>query len=305
MPYLSFLFICTVWGASFILMDRASQALGPVTIATCRLLGGALVLGIYWLFHRQSLKLSLATWGHVLLVAVLANSFPFVIQPYVMTEAGEHGYFGMMVALVPLATIMASIPMLGIWPSRRQLVGVLGGILCLAAAVYDGSSNRGISSGLLALAISVPLSYAIGNTYIKWKLDHLSPLVLTINFLALGGLLLLPLQFSTPALTALHLEGPIEPHDWSLAIASVAFLSVVGTGITILLFIQLVKHQGPLFAGMVTYVVPVLALLWGQFDSERLTGTQLVAIGGVLVMVGFVQWGAAEPIRPTLEPVPD
>jgi len=304
MPYLSFLFICVVWGASFILMERASHALGPVAIAACRLLGGALVLAIYWLFNPQAFKVNLVAWGHILVVALLANVLPFVIQPYVMTQAGEHAYFGMLVALVPLATILASIPMLGIWPSRRQLIGVLGGILCLAAAVYDGS-NRGISTGLLVLALSVPLSYALGNTYIKWKLDHLPPLVLTIYFLALGGLLLLPLQFSPTTLTAWDLEGPAQPHDWTLAIASVAFLSVVGTGIAIFMFIQLVKHQGPLFAGMVTYVVPVLALIWGQYDNERLTGIQLVAIGGVLVMVAFVQWGAAEPIRPTLEPVPD
>ncbi|NOY29232.1 MAG: DMT family transporter [Planctomycetes bacterium] len=126
MPYLSFLFICIVWGTSFILMERASHALGPVTIATCRLLGGALVLAIYWLFNRQTFKLNLAAWGHILVVALLANILPFVIQPYVMMQAGEHAYFGMLVALVPLATIMASIPMLGIWPSRRQLIGVLG-----------------------------------------------------------------------------------------------------------------------------------------------------------------------------------
>ena len=45
MPYLSFLYICLIWGASFILMDRAALALGPVSIALGRLLGGAAVLG--------------------------------------------------------------------------------------------------------------------------------------------------------------------------------------------------------------------------------------------------------------------
>ncbi|MCA9232033.1 MAG: EamA family transporter [Planctomycetales bacterium] len=304
MPYLFFLFICLVWGGSFILMDRATHALGPVTIAICRLLGGALVLAIYWLFNPQRIKLNPAYWANVAVVAALANALPFVIQPYVMVQAGEHAYFGMMVALVPLATILASIPTLGIWPSRRQLVGVLGGIVCLTAAVYDGSA-RGISPGLLALAITVPLSYAIGNTYIKWRLDHMPPLVLTISFLAVGGLLLLPLQFSPSTLAAMQLDGPAQPYDWPLAIASVAFLSIVGTGIAILMFIHLVKHQGPLFAGMVTYVVPVLALIWGQYDKERLTAAQLFAIAGVLTMVAFVQWGAAAPARQTLEPLPD
>ncbi len=304
MPYLAFLFICLVWGASFILMDRASHAFGPVAIAVCRLLGGAFVLFLYWRSSPQRIKLSAGSWGHIFVVALLSNALPFVIQPYVMAQAGEHAYFGMMVALVPLATIMASIPMLRIWPTRRQLLGVVGGMLCLTAAVYDGST-RGISPGLLALALSVPFTYALGNTYIKWKLDHMPPLVLTINFLAAGGLLLLPLLFSPTTLAAMHLQGPAQPRDWPLAIASVAFLSILGTGITILLFIQLVKEQGPLFAGMVTYVVPVLALVWGQFDGELLTPTQLAAIVGVLATVAIVQWGAASPVPAILEPAAD
>ena len=91
----------------------------------------------------------------------------------------------------------------------------------------------------------------------------------------------------------MELGGPAEPQDWPLAITAMVILSIFGTGIGILLFVQLIKNQGPLFAGMVTYVIPVLALFWGQFDKERLTTTQLLAIAGVLAMVAFVQWGAA------------
>jgi len=290
MPYVSFLFICLVWGTSFILMDRASHALGAVSIGVCRLLGGALVLAVYWLVTREKVRIRRVDWWHIFVVALLANALPFVIQPYVMIQAGEHAYFGMMVALVPLATILTSIPMLGIWPTRRQLIGVLGGIVCMALAVYDGST-RGMSAGLLALALTVPVSYAVGNAYVKWKLEHMPSLPLTTLFLALGGVLLLPLQFSPDVLERWQLAGPVEPEDWPLAIASIVFLSAVSTGIALLLFVQLIKNQGPLFAGMVTYVVPVLALLWGQFDGERLTSLQVGAIGGVLAMVALVQWG--------------
>ena len=285
-------------------MERATHALGPVTIGICRLLGGALVLAVCWLFTRERPRITITEWGHIFVVGLMANALPFVIQPYVMKQAGEHGYFGMMVALVPLATMLASIPMLGVWPTRRQLVGVRAGMVCLGAVVQDGSA-RGIDTGLLVLALAVPLSYAVGNTYVKRNLDRVSPLPLTILLLSCGGLALLPLQFSTSTLSHLGLAGPAEPYDWPLAIASLAFLSAVGTGVAVLLFIHLIKHQGPLFAGMVTYVVPVLALIWGQYDNEKLTIQQLTAIGGVLAMVAFVQWGAVGSIRRSLEPLPD
>jgi len=283
-------------------MDRASHALGPVSIAACRLLGGALVLACYWLWNRQPVRLRLTDWGHITIVAVLANAWPFVVQPYTMIQAGEHAYFGMMVALVPLATILVSIPMLRLWPTRRQLVGVSGGILCMVMAVQDGSA-RGISLDLLLLALTVPISYAVGNTYVKWKLDHLPALPITTLFLALGGVCLFPLLGSSETLTQWSLADPSEPYDWPLAITSVVLLSAISTGVAILLFVQLIKNQGPLFAGMVTYVVPILALFWGQLDDERLTLLQLIAMGGVLAMVALVQWGAAAD-SPTLpEPV--
>jgi drug/metabolite transporter (DMT)-like permease len=192
---------------------------------------------------------------------------------------------------VPLVTILATIPMLGIWPTSRQLVGVLGGLVCMAGVVFDGS-QRGIPLGVLALGLIVPFTYALGNTYIKWKLDHLHPLPLTVLFLGSGGLMLLPLWCWPNAQAAAGIGGPAQPYDWPLALVSISLLAIIGTGLTILLFIHLVKHQGPLFAGMVTYVIPVLALAWGQFDGEKLTTLQLAAMAGVLAMVALVQWGA-------------
>ena len=110
MPYLSFLFICVVWGTSFIMMDRAAEAFGPLAIAAGRLLGGSIVLGLYWAYTREPVSISKRDWGNVILVAALANAWPFVILPYVMTKAEEHGFFGMLVTLVPLVTIVAAIP---------------------------------------------------------------------------------------------------------------------------------------------------------------------------------------------------
>ncbi len=302
MPYLSFLFICLTWGTSFILMDRAALALGPLTIGMCRLLGGALVLGLFWWWRRPQLLIAKKDWKHILLVGALANAWPFTVLPYVMTQANEHGYFGLMVTLVPLVTIVVSIPMLGTWPTLRQMIGVVGGLICLAGVVQDGA-QRGISPWLLALALTVPLTYATGNTYIKWKLDHLPSLPLTVLFLACGGALLVPLQFASEFLAETGLGGPPDPHGWPLAITSIVLLAAFSTGLAILLFIQLVKHQGPLFAGMVTYVIPLVAILWGQYDSERLTTLQIAAMAGTLAMVALVQWGAAKSPPSQKEPL--
>lgn len=306
MPHVAFLFCGLIWGGSFILMDRAAHAYGPIAIGMGRMIGGAAAIGIYCLINRKWAPFTRRDLPHLAMAAFLANVWPYVIQPYVMLRAGEHGFTGMMVAFVPLLTIGVSIPMLGAWPTQRQLVGVAGGLVCTALIVWDGT-HRGFTSGVLALALSTPLSYALGNTYIKWKLDHLPAAPLTAAYLGIGAAMLLPLQLSPALLERLHLGGPAAPHDYLLATTALATLGVVGTGICVLIFVHLIQTQGPLFAGMVTYVIPVVALMWGQFDRERLTGAQVAAIAGVLAMVALVQWRASTPaeiieLTPTSEP---
>ena len=66
-------------------------------------------------------------------------------------------------------------------------------------------------------------------------------------------------------------------------------LGVVGSGVSTMAYIWLVLKRGPLFAGMTTYVVPVIALLWGTLDHEAISGQQAMAIAGVLGMVALVQ----------------
>jgi drug/metabolite transporter (DMT)-like permease len=76
-----------------------------------------------------------------------------------------------------------------------------------------------------------------------------------------------------------------------MALGALATLGVLGTGVAVLLFIHLVVKEGPLFAGMVTYVVPTLALVWGAVDGEPVTARQVAAIVGILAMVALVQLG--------------
>jgi drug/metabolite transporter (DMT)-like permease len=305
-PYLSFLLCCFVWGGSFILMDRAALAFGPIDIAIGRMGFGAMVVAAYCQFTGRWIKITGRDWLNLFVVSFFANVWPYVVQPYAMRQAGEHAFFGMFTAFVPLATIVASIPMLGAFPTPRQLVGVLGGLACMIMVMWDGS-HRGMPLALLALSVSVPISYATGNTYIKWKLDHLPAAPLTAVFLALGALMLVPLRLTPALVDRLQLTGPQTPHDYPLALGSLLLLGIGGTGLCILIFVHMVKNRGPLFAGMVTYIIPLVALLWGQLDGERLSRLQLVAMAGVLAMVALVQWRPTRPIdvielTPTGEP---
>ncbi len=76
------------------------------------------------------------------------------------------------------------------------------------------------------------------------------------------------------------------------AMTYLLLLGIVGSGLSTMAYVWLVLERGPLFAGMSTYVVPVIAMLWGTLDHETISPLQTGAIAGVLGMVALVQSGS-------------
>jgi drug/metabolite transporter (DMT)-like permease len=245
---------------------------------------------VIWWFKRDVYSLDRRYIKPIFFSALVANVAPYVTQPYVLAQGYGHSFFGVVVAAIPLLTILMSIPMLVLRPTVRQLVGVIGGLICLWFVVEDGF-NRGMSFGLLALSAVVPLTASFNNTFVKLKLSNAQALPVTAVMLGSAGLMLLPLEFCRPLMTALDLAGPAQPVFTPMTFVHLIVLSVIVTGLSSVAFFYLVLKRGPLFAGMTTYVVPMLALAWGQFDHETISTRQLVAMIGVLIMVAIVQSG--------------
>ena len=265
------------------------------------MLSGAAVVGMFWWFRPGEFRLQPRDWFHMVLAALAFTAPPQVVQAYVLAQGFGHSFFGTMVAAIPLLTILVSVPMLGIRPTSRELVGVLGGLACMWLIVEDGV-HRGMSFGLLALTFVIPLSSALSNTYIKWKLPHVPAAPLTTTLLIAASFALLPLQLSTPTLEAMHIARPVNAAVTPTAIIYLLLLGIVGSGLSTMVFIWMILKKGPLFAGMTTYVVPVLALLWGTLDHETISSQQMLAIVGVLSMVALVQTGSrAVAVIPTQE----
>lgn len=317
MPYVWFVFISLVWGGSFVLMKKGTVGFSPTAVGAWRVIGGAIILAIVWWRSPGRLKkgavplgnIDLPQDGHTLetdspishaagrgalrrrdlavmaFVVLFGFAWPFSIQPHLVSRDGS-AFIGMMVSFTPLLTIAVSIPLLGIYPSPRQLIGVLGALGFMGLLMWDGV-NRQIPPGDLALAMTVPLCYACTNTLIRKSLGHVSSLELSCVALTVTGAILLPLSFAIP-----FDRGPVETNDMAIAVASLVFLGVVGTGISTYLFNRMIYEKGPLFAGMVTNVVPIGAVAWGWADGEPVTLMQLAALAGLVSMVTIVQLGA-------------
>ncbi|MCZ7643704.1 MAG: DMT family transporter [Planctomycetota bacterium] len=302
MAYLYFVTIVLTWSVSFLLMKKAALVFGPLAIGGWRCFSGALVLAAVWRVRGAGWPLARRDLMPLLGIVLVGFLWPYAVQPYLVSRHGS-GFIGMTMAFVPLLTILVSIPMLQVRPTSRQLFGVLGGLGFMSLLFADGL-KREVPGAHLLLAGTIPLTYALSNTYVKRRFAGVPALPFTLAALFLAGALALPVSWSLPS-ERMNL-GP----DFAWAALCLALLGVLGTGMAMFMFYRLVQEQGPLFAGMVTYLVPVGAIFWGWLDGETVTGRQLGGLCGVLAMVAIVQYGAplkaaAPPVAPALAKAAD
>ncbi|MEM7379658.1 MAG: DMT family transporter, partial [Bacteroidota bacterium] len=123
------------------------------------------------------------------------------------------------------------------------------------------------------------LGYAFNINIIKKHLSHLSSL--TITSASFGGVLL-------PALIVLG-TSDVSDIEWDsqtvkLAIFCVLTLAILGTGLANVLFNKLIKISSPVYAASVTYLIPLVAILWGLWDGEIISWVQL--FGGIVILLG-------------------
>jgi len=287
MPYIWFSVICLIWGSSFVLMKRAMACFSPIGVGAGRAMGGALVLGLIFLLLKQRVTIRRSDLAPLLLVVLLGFVWPHSLQPE-MVARHSGAFVGMTVGFTPLLTILVSIPILGIWPTNRQVVGVIGALACLMALMLD-YSRQSVPLVDILLAFSVPFTYSVANSIIRRSLQHLPPLELTMVCLIAAATFLLPLSLFVQN----HRQA--KPEQLGSALLAVSTLGIIGTGIATFLFNRLVQEQGPLFAGMTTNMVPIGAVLWGMAEGESVSMAQMMALAGILVMVTYVQTASLKP----------
>ncbi len=272
-------------------MKKAVLVFGPLSVAGIRVTCGAITLLLIIKLARYTWKFNLKDLIGILPIALVGNIYPYSIQPHLISKY-DSSFIAIMISLVPLITIVISIPMLNVVPSRVQVCGVISGLLCMGLLFSDGLDRNFIFSDLL-IALTVPLAYASSNTLIKKSFSQMNPVILTALFLSISSFFLLPIS--------VVFESIKMDENLVVGIGAVTILGVLCTGVAILFFSKLIQEQGPLFAGMVTYVIPVIALLWGWVDGEIITFTQIFALLGILGSVLLVQWDTLRGERTVLK----
>ena len=271
--------LSVIWGSSFILIKKSLEHFNPYEVGALRVLISGLVLMPYAVskikqFPRKHLK-----W--LIIAAVSGNFIPMFLFPIAETQITS-SIAGIINSMMPIFVIIVGSLVWKFSTTRKQLLGVLVSFsgACILALGGGGSGELKIIPILLLLLAT--LMYAISTTTVKSKL-HEVPATIMSAF-AFSFVLLFP------SLVVLVLSGffrDFEMNQGTLqGLGFVAMLSVFGTGLAMMMNYKLLSISTPLFASTVTLLMPIVAIIWGILDGEKLTAVQ--TIGAIIILAGLI-----------------
>jgi len=265
-----------IWGSSFILIKKGLIGLSALQVGSFRIIFASLFLLL--IGFKSLKKISRRQWKFVAITSVFGTFIPAYLFAIAETEVNS-SVVAILNSLTPLNTLVLGIIAFGITFQKRQVLGVVVGLVGCLLLVLSGDSAAGENNYLyLVLVVIATLSYAINVNLIKKYLHDLNSLSITTGNFAI---LLLPALL---ILSTTNISQTIHVADTQHSIMFVLILGVLGTGIANVVFFKLIQMSSPVFATSVTYLIPIVAFFWGLLDNEMLTTIQF--FGAFIILIG-------------------
>jgi drug/metabolite transporter (DMT)-like permease len=273
--WLLLVLIGTIWGSSFILMKKGLIVFSATQIAALRM-GLAWLVTLPFLLPRFG-QISKKEWLVLLSVGLFGNGLPAFLFATAQTKI-DSSLAGMLNSLVPILTMIFGLALFGLRTWFLQVVGLFIGFLgAILLIVMPGGIDGFKPEALLVVVAS--MCYAFNLNMVRKFLPTMPSMVITAgSFLWIGPACLIYL-FNTDFVARLDYDHALQ------SFGAIAILAVVGTTVAVLMFNKLIQSGGALFASMVTYIVPIVAIIWGVLDGEKVSAW---SISGVFVILAGV-----------------
>ena len=265
-----------VWGSSFILMKKALIGLTPIQVGALRILITAVFLLL--IGFKSISKIKKEHIKYIVCTAFLGTFFPVFLFVYAV-KGIDSSISAILNSLTPFNTFIFGALVFGFSFKKKQFIGILVGLIGTLILILKGSElNPNQNYWYAILVIIASVGYAFNVNIIKKYLSDVDALAITAgNFLVL----------IIPAFIVLLFTDFFSTFQTNTQVMSslgyITVLSIVGTGIAKIIFYDMVHISSPIFASSVTYLIPIVAVMWGIIDGEKLSLIQLFA-GGIILL---------------------
>ena len=265
------------WGCTFLFLKLLAGELPPMTISLGRLLIGAGALSLVLAARGERIGSCLPHWRTFLTLGLLNNAVPFTLISWGLTRVPS-GTGAICNAMSPVFAVLVLRALGGPPLAPHKLAGALTGVA--GVAVLVGPAALGAGGNLLGslACLGGALCYGFGARFFA-PISKLPTMPMVTAQLWAGALLLLPV--------VLVIDQP-----WTLAApsarawAALLALGLFSSAFAYMLFFRLAASAGIANAMLVTFLVPVTALLLGALVLGEPV-TPGAVLGGVVIAAGL------------------
>ena len=272
------LLLALIWGSSPIMIKKALVQLGPFEIGALRLSLASLVLMPFLLKSLNEIKKK--DYFILFVSGIVGNVIPYFLYPIAQTQI-DSATSGVLTSLTPFFALIIGVIFYKLKATKNNIIGLCIGFLGTSILILFSNSSEEFSADLYGLfVVAATLLYGINLNLVKYHLKHLKPITIT----AFSIVSILPI---TLYILFAHTEFPSHlklVNEYLLEFGYVFVLGVLGTSIATLIFYNLIKIKDTVFASMVTYLMPIVAIGFGVLDGEKINLIQL--FGMLLVLLG-------------------
>ena len=276
------------WGGSFFFTEIALRGFEPFAIVFLRVVFAAVILVAVVYLSGQRMPSSPRVWGAYFVMGALNNAIPFSLIVWGQTRI-DSGVASILNATTPIFTVllahfMTSDERLTIRKSLGVLIGFLGVYAMMQPELKDGFSWRGL--GLMAV-LGAAVSYALAGIFGK-RFKQTTPLVNSAGMLACSSFIMLPLVLITGAFSS------SQPSFANMA--AILGLATVSTVLAYLLYFRILSSAGATNVLLVTFLIPVSALLLGVgvlgevIHVMEYAGMGCIFVGLIVIDGRFLSW---------------
>ncbi len=276
------IFLSIVWGGSFFFYAICIKELPTFTIVFLRLSLGSIGLWLMaWAVGLLPLRRPVP-WRNFFIMGLLNNAIPFSLIVWGQREVAS-GLAAILNAATPFFTVLvANMLTADEKLSWHRLLGAVIGLSGVAAMM--GADLLRIQQGFLLSQLAIvaaSVSYGFASVFGR-RFSPLPPLITAAGQTAGSSLILLPLM--------LVLDRPWQLPPPSLPVwLAIAGLALLCTSLAYILYFTILKRAGATNIVLVTFLVPVSAIVLGiaflgeKLDIHQVVGMATIAIGLALI----------------------
>jgi drug/metabolite transporter (DMT)-like permease len=270
--------LALVWGSSFILIKRGLEVYSPGEVGALRIVFAGMVLLPLSLPRLKGLNKRQVK--NLIVVGLVGSFIPAFLFAKAQTQLSS-SLTGVFNAMTPLFVVVIGALFFNSRITRRNGIGLIiafVGVIILMMVKEGGLGNFNEINAYALLVLLACACYGLNLNIIKYRFVELKPVAITAISLSIVLPVALIYLFTSTQFSfkLLHVEGAVQ------AAGYIAILGIVGTALALILFNVMVKVATPVFASSVTYLIPVVAIMWGLLDGEVLLAGHYFGIIAVI-----------------------